>query len=204
MRTKTRNTARALAGLALVLLAGRASALSCTDETNVFTVDPATACAPNPQVNPDNDNFPTGNAIPDTLVFQPGGITLDWTGVDKDPGDGLDAALGLTANGANLAGSFTVNTAGLDYQFYALFLKGGNDSAAFILDMSQAINGVLTGTWSITAPVGQTSPPNGLSHMSLYGTGTGGCCENDVPEPGSLALLGLGLLGLGLTRRRKI
>ena len=30
------------------------------------------------------------------------------------------------------------------------------------------------------------------------------CCEKKVPEPGTLALLGIGLLGLGLTRRRQI
>ena len=56
-----------------------------------------------------------------------------------------------------------------------------------------AIDGITSGSWSITDP----EPTNGLSHVAIYGAPV------DVPEPATLALLGLGLVGFGLSRRRK-
>ncbi len=47
-------------------------------------------------------------------------------------------------------------------------------------------------------PNNPSGGPAGLSHMSFYNSGD----DHQVPESGTLALLGLGLLGLGAARRR--
>ena len=190
----------ALAGTALLALSQPAAAISCSDDGgNNFTVNPATACVANPQAVPDNDSYPSGNPYPDTLVFQPGGFQFNWTGIDKDPGEVGNPESALVYGGTNLGGTFTVNTTGLTYLHYSLFLKGGSDGAFFLLDMSQAVNGVLSGNWSITSLT--TAPANGLSHISLYGTGVRP--PDRVPEPGTLALLALSLAGMCLRGGRK-
>ena len=67
----------------------------------------------------------------------------------------------------------------------------GSASAA-CLDLALAVTG---GTYA--TPINPNNGRNyGLSHLSFYDTGA-----VDVPAPGSLALLGLGLIALRLTRR---
>jgi hypothetical protein len=86
--------------------------------------------------------------------------------------------------------------------------KGQNDPApcevdpdSFVLEL---VKGVSSGTW--TSNWGQRW---GLSNLYLLGnkcTTPGGCNPPpppEVPLPGTLGLLGLGLVGLGAVRRRK-
>jgi hypothetical protein len=75
-----------------------------------------------------------------------------------------------------------------------LLVKDGNNSPAWYLFNLTDLgwNGmedlVLTGFW----------PQNGaISHVTLYGTAT------SVPEPATLSLLGAGLIGVFLGRRRR-
>jgi hypothetical protein len=81
-------------------------------------------------------------------------------------------------------------------------LKASDSYAAYLFD-NFSVDGNDAGTYHI-AFNNNGGRVAGFGHMSLYGRFTGGGRrDRELPEPGVLFLMGAGLLGLGLARRRK-
>jgi hypothetical protein len=119
------------------------------------------------------------NRIPDS-AFGGAFAGNNWTVLDIDFSTGSHTWSGILSG----------------YQELIIVLKQSTLWGAWYFNVSSN-----AGTWSTTwvYPNGGGGQAGGLSHGFALGRGT----REEVPEPGTLALFGLGMLGLGFARRRR-
>lgn len=129
----------------------------------------------------------------------------DWVFAEKDDDidgtDETDIDVGFTLTGDTLGGEWSIDDIWGLYDSVMIVIKGGggninpNVYVGYLIEFGETMGSFMT-------PFANANNGNeaNISHMSIYVRGEP---RQSVPEPSTLMLLGLGLVGIGVARRRR-
>ncbi|MBV1959908.1 MAG: PEP-CTERM sorting domain-containing protein [Pseudomonadales bacterium] len=137
------------------------------------------------RINIDDSDLDQGN------LYISGAMSFDFDGDGTDDAnDGVDLAAD-----AFVQNFFTDVNMGKNY--YDIWTEGGDTSISFLLDTN--IDPPTPQAYDTAVTFGPNGAPSGFVRQSELD----GSVRFNVPEPGSLVLIGAGLLGLGMSSRKR-
>ncbi len=203
----------AASALALAMglaLSGNANAafISCTGDgydisNNVSTATDCTILAPldgnvNDSVSPPSSSYTVN--VEEFFGFDDWLFDGKW---NDEEGVFVDTSGLFSFTGGGASGTFTY-VGGIDDILNIMFVFKDGADTNLVGYLVPGADGTYTSPFEEPPFSFTAASPKDTSHISVYyRNGGGGTPPSGVPEPGVLFLLGAGLMGLGLARRRK-